>query len=299
MKKLNYRLIFCDFDGTLANSKNEVPEYVAQAIRDYEAEGGMFVVCSGRMLKSIQPRVRKLGIGYIDEEAEGVVVACQGAVIAQVWSQHKQSEQILPEDLVIEICKYFEEIGINTLLYYTAKHCHGLDVSLIEGYLSSLPEGDEYLSRYEEIIGVKAHHAKRPLYEVADGAEKDNAHFIKVATLCHPKDQQLLFEKIKARFGDKCDVTCSASVLIELNPKDFDKGRALTDIAKWYNIPIEKTIAIGDNLNDLSMIKAAGLGVAVGNATKELKDAADYVSVTNDEGAVAEIIERFGYIQND
>ena len=64
-------------------------------------------------------------------------------------------------------------------------------------------------------------------------------------------------------------------------------------------MPIEKCCAIGDNLNDLSMIEAAGLGVAVGNAVDGLKAAANYVAVTNDEGAVARVIEKFGYIKND
>ena len=90
-------------------------------------------------------------------------------------------------------------------------------------------------------------------------------------------------------------MTCSASVLVEISPRSDDKGEALKFIANYFGIDISSTVAIGDNLNDLSMIKAAGIGVAVGNATKELKDAADYVSVTNDEGAVAKIIEKFGY----
>ena len=74
-----------------------------------------------------------------------------------------------------------------------------------------------------------------------------------------------------------------------------NKGAALEFLAKHFGIDIKDSVAIGDNLNDLSMIKIAGTGVAVGNAVQALKDAADYVSVTNDEGAVAEIIEKFGF----
>ncbi len=68
-------------------------------------------------------------------------------------------------------------------------------------------------------------------------------------------------------------------------------------LAERYGIPMEKTIAVGDNLNDLSMIEAAGLGVAVGNAVQPLKNAADFVTVTNTDGAIAKIIEEFGYIK--
>ena len=58
-------------------------------------------------------------------------------------------------------------------------------------------------------------------------------------------------------------------------------------------MPIERTIAIGDSQNDISMLKAAGLGVAVGNARSDVKAAADYITVTNDEGAVRAVIEKF------
>ena len=59
---------------------------------------------------------------------------------------------------------------------------------------------------------------------------------------------------------------------------------------------MSSTVAVGDNLNDLSMIKVASIGVAVGNAVDALKSEADYIAVSNDEDAVAEIIEKFGYI---
>ena len=68
-------------------------------------------------------------------------------------------------------------------------------------------------------------------------------------------------------------------------------------MANRFGISLDNTVAVGDNLNDLSMIKAAGVGVAVGNADKRLKDAADYVTVTNNECAVAEIIEEYGFKQ--
>lgn len=91
-------------------------------------------------------------------------------------------------------------------------------------------------------------------------------------------------------------MTCSATVLIEISPISDNKGEAVKYLANHYGIPIEKTIAMGDNLNDLPMVKIAGLGVAVANATEKLKQAADFISVSNNDGAVAQIIEKFGFI---
>ena len=78
--------------------------------------------------------------------------------------------------------------------------------------------------------------------------------------------------------------------------KRDDKGNALKFLANHYGIAMENTVAIGDNLNDRSMVVAAGTGVAVGNAVEGLKDAADFISLSNDEGAVAQVIKKFGYI---
>lgn len=66
-------------------------------------------------------------------------------------------------------------------------------------------------------------------------------------------------------------------------------------LAAHYNIPIDKTVAAGDNLNDLPMVKAAGMGIAVGNADPALKSVADFVSATNNDDAMAQIIEKYGF----
>ena len=73
-----------------------------------------------------------------------------------------------------------------------------------------------------------------------------------------------------------------------------DKGEALKFLAEHYNIPIENTVAVGDNLNDLPMILAAGTGVAVENAVEEFKKHADDICPSCDDGGVADVIEKYG-----
>lgn len=92
---------------------------------------------------------------------------------------------------------------------------------------------------------------------------------------------------------DELEVTSSSSNNIELNKKGVNKGRAVKKVCKELNIPLDHVMAIGDNLNDLKMIKEVGLGVAVNNAVNEVKETAKYVTSSNDENGVAEAIERF------
>lgn len=117
----------------------------------------------------------------------------------------------------------------------------------------------------------------------------------KITSIVAPSDREWLYTTLLNEYGARFDVTCSASSLVEVSPLGDNKGAALEFLAKHFGIDIKDSVAIGDNLNDLSMIEIAGTGVAVGNAVQALKNAADYVSVTNDEGAVAEVIEKFGF----
>lgn len=274
MKILNCKLIVSDFDGTLANSQNEVTEEVKNAICGFVADGGIFAVCTGRILPSILPRVRQMGL-------KGLVIACQGSVIADIESGAILRSVTFKKGETEEICAFLEGLNTNVQAYFEG------------GFYSDLPDGEKHLKLYEDIIGVKALHSDKPLSQIV--CEKFN----KVATLCRPAEQEELYKKLSEKFGARFDVTCSAKVLIEVSPAGETKGAAVKFLSAHYGVPIEKCCAVGDNLNDLSMIEAAGVGVAVGNAVQELKDAADYVTVTNDEGAVARVIEQFGYINND
>ena len=80
---------------------------------------------------------------------------------------------------------------------------------------------------------------------------------------------------------------------LEINYKDVSKGNAIKSLLDKYNIKEEELVCIGDNENDISMIKLAGLGIAMGNAISEVKNIADYITDTNKRDGVAKAIEKF------
>jgi len=273
MKKLKCKLIVSDFDGTLANTKNGVDEQNIAAINSFVAAGGIFAVCTGRILSSIMPRVKAMGL-------TGLVVASQGSVIADIATGKILRNFSMSPAESAHICKVLEEeSGI------VQAYCG-------DGFYSSLPKGDKHLARYEEITGVSAWHTDIPL---SQKVEEDGLRCQKISTMCYPKDQAELFSRISARLADKFCVTCSANVLIEICPLSETKGAALKFIAKKYNIPLSQTCAVGDNLNDLSMIEVAGYGVAVANASPLLKEKTKYITSSCDECAISRVIDEFGY----
>lgn len=273
MKNIYKRLIVSDFDGTLLNSQNTITDRVRQSINEYVSCGGIFAVCTGRMLCSILPRVRELGL-------KGLVAAYQGSVIADIESGKLLRQNSLSTGDCAEVCAFAEKYNFNCNAYSD------------EVLYTSIPKGDKGLETYERVTGVKAINI--------DGAmsyfvRKNNLACNKITFLVYPEDREGLFRLLQAEFSQKFDVTCSAACLVEISPKGDDKGAALKYISDYFGIDISSTVAIGDNLNDLPMIKVASVGVAVGNAVDELKEEADYVAASNNEDAVAEVIEKFGF----
>lgn len=274
MKKINKQLIVSDFDGTLISSSQTISDEIRCAIEEYVSCGGIFAVCTGRMLCSILPRVRELGL-------KGLVVAYQGTVIAEIESGKIIKINAIKYKDVAEICAFISSLN-QTVNTYSG-----------EVLYTDIPRGNIYLKRYEKITGVEAVSVDIPMAEFVINNRLDCQ---KITCLVAPNEREKLYGNLQQKFGERFDVTCSADVLVEMSPLGDNKGEALNYIAKYYNIPMQSTVAIGDNLNDLSMIKNANIGVAVDNAVEELKRAADCVTVSNNEGAVAKIIKKYGFI---
>lgn len=271
--KLNYRLIVSDFDGTLITSDGRVLPEVKSAIDEYIANGGIFAVCTGRMLCCILPRVRELGL-------KGIVVAYQGTVIADIESGKLLKNGGLNYNDASEICEYLEELG------------QPVNVYCGDTMYTTISKDNVYLQKYESIVGIDAVSING---KISEFVRESKLRYQKVSVLIHKNERNGLYFKLVKKFADRFDITCSAKELVEVSPLTDNKGEALRFLANHYNVPMDKTIAVGDNLNDLSMIKAAGLGVAVENAEQELKEVAGYISVSNNDGAVAQIIKKFGF----
>lgn len=271
--KINCGLIVSDFDGTLIDDNQRILPEVKEAIDEYVAAGGIFAVCTGRMPRSILPRVRELGL-------KGLVIAYQGTVIADIETGRLIRKGGMECGGAAELCRYFEEAG------------YGINVYSDDNIYTDFPEDSEAMRIYENIIKVKAINVKGKL---SDYVLKNKMFCQKVISIVPEDKREEVYYDLNEKLGARFDITCSARVLVEASPYGDNKGEALKFLSSYYKVPIEKTVAAGDNLNDLSMIQAAGIGCAVGNADILVKKAADFVSVSNNEGALAQIIKKFGF----
>lgn len=110
---------------------------------------------------------------------------------------------------------------------------------------------------------------------------------------CDPQKISEPLNKIYDKFSDKFTLVKSTPYYYEVMPKGISKGESLIEIAKYYGIPMSDIIAFGDEDNDLLMIEAAGVGVVMANGSKAMLEAADYVTLSNDEDGIADYLEKY------
>lgn len=273
MQKISYPLIISDFDGTLVNADGTISERNKRAIAKYVEAGGAFALSTGRLPAGILSRAQELGL-------KGKVCCCQGAIILDIETKGIILEGRLSLESTIAACKKMEELDL---------HIHAYD--LWDFYVN---KDDEALKLYKLLVKTNPTLVlDKPLSQYL---EENRLPMYKLVAMVEPEyNGQVLRELTKCNF-DGCEVTKSADYLVEVVNNKYSKGTAVEVLANYYNIPLEKVIAVGDQLNDVSMIEKAGLGIAVKNAETALKEKADYVcEYTNEEGAIAEIIEKFGF----
>ncbi len=275
MRNINYPLIVSDFDGTLVKRDGTISEENRRAISEYIACGGRFALSTGRMTSGILNRARELGL-------KGLVACCQGAIIVDIESGKTILEGRLPLESTIAACKKMEGMGLHIQVYDSWEYYSNMD--------------DEGLRSYERGVGQKGNLVlDKPISQFV---EETGLCSYKVLAMVKYEDNDRVLAELSKEYFPGCTTTRSSRSLVEVINERFSKGTAVKFIADYYGIPLEKTIGVGDQQNDIPMIQTAGRGIAVQNADEGLKAVADYVtSARFDENAIAEVIEKFGFIE--
>jgi len=280
------KLIASDMDGTLLNDKMAVSDRNIKAIKDAQKNGIEFLIATGRSLEEAEPFLRDLvHPGYITLNG------------AEVYNSKEQliSSNPISDDSKDEIVKYFYKH--NT--YFEIVTDQGIFSNNEELRVTSLAELLVKLNpstTYEQALKDTLERVKLTPMNFVDNYEdilNDKKYkimkFIGFSSDEH-KVLQPLREDITKNIKDVV-VTSSSPNNVEINSADAQKGIALLQYAKSKNILPEEIMAIGDNLNDASMIKAAGVGVAMENAVPEIKQLAQISTDSNVNDGVALTVE--------
>lgn len=264
---MKYDLFISDFDRTLVRKDGTVSEENRRAIQNYTAKGGVFAVCSGRMLPSILPRARELGLS-------GIVGAIQGAILAEISTGKILRCSAFSPDCALRAVKAAERRGLHAHVYTEDKFYSNMD--------------DLFLSFYEKVCDVRAERPEKPLSELLPRLKP----IVKVIVMLEKEKRDGVFRELKEELGAEFYVTCSSDWMVEILPAGQNKGTAVDFLSEYYGIPREKTAAIGDAPNDYEMLLRAGGKFAVANAEEPLKQIAVTVASCEEHG-VAEAIEKY------
>ncbi|PRX28621.1 hypothetical protein BX659_11248 [Orenia metallireducens] len=264
---MKYKLIAIDMDDTLLPSGLSISARTKEAIKAAEDKGVKVLIATGRMFSSALPHLKEMGL-------HGEVITYNGALVKEIDSANTILHK--PVDLVsahkiIDIVKK-EDLHLNIYL----------DDIL---YVNKLGAEADY---YEQISGIKPVLIKDDLN---DFLESPSTKLLIVEEDIEKADA--IEESLEKEFGDILNITRSKPKFIEIINKEVSKGNTLAQIVEDLGLSSEEVIAVGDSFNDLEMIEYAGLGVAVANAREKIKERADYITKSNDEDGVAELIEKF------
>ncbi|PAY14694.1 Cof-type HAD-IIB family hydrolase [Bacillus sp. 7705b] len=280
------KLIATDLDGTLLNSKHQVSSENENALRQAQRDGIEVVVSTGRAYFDVVTIFEPLGI-------KTWVISANGAVIHDPDGRLYHSETIDKKrayDILswLESENYYYEVFTDSAIYTPQNGRQLLDVEL-DRFKSANPKADlSVLMQAAEVQYSQSGFAYIETFQELFEEDKQ-IDFYNILGFSFFKDK---LEAGWQRYQEDKDLTLvsSADHNFELSSKKASKGQALERLAKRLNIPMKETAAVGDSLNDRSMLEAAGKGVAMGNAREDIKAIADAVTLTNDEHGVAHMI---------
>jgi hypothetical protein len=274
---MGYQMLCIDVDGTLLNSKGEISDANRNAVKAAVAAGKKVVLCSGRTWFSLRHYEEILGLNVPGQYGIGLN---GGAVYEHLESgeTHLLHSELMAEGIAQEIFATLAPViaGYDEM-HMLAYNCEGRLVT---------EEAMRHSDLYDEMRRLGARlvptfaDIKGDVYKILIHGEHD--------------DLLRLKEFVSDRFDGRCQTMFSAHRLLELIPVGVDKGLGVKFLSDYLGIPMEEIITLGDEANDIAMLRAGGLGIAVGNAVPSAVEAADvHLPESNDRDAVSAVINKY------
>jgi Cof subfamily protein (haloacid dehalogenase superfamily) len=264
-----YSMLVADLDGTLLDGDGKVPENTKIAINILKQKGFIVTIATGRMLKRAEPVAREIGINY-------PLICYNGALVTDIYNNRILLDKPIPtEDLVSAL------ICLKNWNY---------DVIIFENETLVADKMTENTWWYiKKSDGVICHFVRDlPFYILQNNVESYKIYAMGDATGDKgiPKD-------LVAGLSSSLEVAIAEKNHLEITLKGVTKGNAVNFLAQSNKVPYDKIIAVGDDHNDISMIKSAGLGIAMGNSSEAIKSCADYITGTNKDNGILQLLEKF------
>jgi Cof subfamily protein (haloacid dehalogenase superfamily) len=267
---MNYKIIALDLDGTLTNSQKVITPKTKEALMMIQKKGVKVVLASGRPTYGIYKLAEELEL----KKYGGFVLPYNGGQVIE-WSTKKiiHSQTMDP--------------AIAKRLVGLAKSHYVNLVTYKDDTLLCLEQYDMYAKIEAAINDIRIVQPDNFEEAIAD---------LDVPKMMMLEDADYLVKvekSISMLLGDSCECFCSAPYFLEICPKGIDKGKSLDVLLDYLGMERKDLVAVGDSFNDKPMIEIAGLGVCMENGRDEIKEIADFVTLSNDDDGIAHMIHRF------
>jgi len=262
----NIRCIVSDLDGTLLGPDHSLPNEVITAIQAYKKQGGLFTIATGRPLLTAQSIIDQI-------EIEIPVILCNGAVLA------------VSGKVVERIClkaAYIADMLIDA-------HVHGLMVLLFR------EDSIECFAKNEEVEAFEHKEQVNCNLVAVNDSSWRTGELEKVILLGEIEAIEALWSRWSQALSHIVEKFQSEPNYMELISAETSKGKALARLSDMLGIDQCSMMAIGNQMNDLPMLQAAGVGVAVANSPDELKTAAGYICSASYGAGVVEALNNLVY----
>lgn len=264
------KMVVCDMDGTLLNSDLKISDENLQAIKELRAKGIRFCVATGRPEQLIKEYIKPLNM-------KDPIIMYNGSVIGHPHSLENLYELKLKDEDIKEIISYCEDNDIICMPYAKNRIISkpNYRVSFFEERNKNLPEEERCI--FEDISDID---------KIVD---ENNINKILLIEKDNDKNKAI---KEKLHLNNRFEIVSSQKGFIDINPLGASKGNALKVLADHFGYQMDEIVAFGDQDNDESMLNAAGIGVAMGNASLKARSAANDLTDTNDNDGVSKWIRK-------
>lgn len=271
----DFKLIAIDLDGTALKKNGHFSDAARKAIENAVAAGIMVVPSTGRTLSEIPDEIRALpGMKY--------AIIANGASVMDLEKDEEIYSDLIPLHIANEI--FIQSYAQNLTFFVYSEGISYCDERFMADAVSYFSAGGANYSwlaeRIRFVTDLSAYFAKGKRT-----VEKIGIHKV-------TKAAREIFDKSVDAFPE-ITVTSSDDLNMEINSYSANKGSALLQLCTGLGIKPEETMAIGDGNNDVEMLTVAGFSIAMGNAVPRAKQAASYITVTNEEEGLAAAFRKF------
>jgi Cof subfamily protein (haloacid dehalogenase superfamily) len=272
----NIKAILLDIDGTLTNDQKVITPRTREALLKCQEKGVVLVLASGRTANGLSTYAADLDLAHHG----GVLVCYNGAKSLNCETGQVYFEQSMTVEQGKRVLEHMKKFNVAPVID------HGEYMYVNDCFFTIERDGKPWY-----IIEYEGHSNNYKLCEKRDLAAYADWRINKILNAGQPEYLQQVAEEMAAPFEGELSAMFTAPWYFEFTPLGVDKVRALKDTFEVLGINQDEVMSFGDAQNDLTMIKWAKVGVAMGNAVDEVKAEADYVTTDNNSDGIADALE--------